>query len=187
MYKVVQWSPDLDLSDFYKDADKKGFINNSSQERMIDCFKNEQRWNMWIVYFRGRPVAASGAHTLGFMPGYRICARTCVITDRLGFDFSLARKTIIKHQMITPQIFMPTAIEWAGKGEDIYITTHPTDIAGHAKVHNTYLPMLEKQGTFTRYKDIEYRGKLQTFWRVNVDVLYEQLDNNLRWNYYFPS
>jgi len=187
MFKVVPWSSDLELSQFYNDAAQRGFINNSSEEQMINCLKDEQRWNTWIVYFRGRAVASSGAHSLGFMPGYRICARTCVLTDLIGINISLARKTITKHQMITPQIFMPTAIEWAGKGEDIYITTHDTDVAGHKKVHTTYMPMLEKQGTFTRYADIEYRGKLQTFWRVNVDVLYQQLEDNVRWPYYLPS
>jgi len=42
MYKIIPWSEDLDLSNFYAEADRRGFVNNASQKAMIDCFRNER-------------------------------------------------------------------------------------------------------------------------------------------------
>ena len=37
MYKIVSWSEDLDLTEFYAEAERRGFANNSSQKAMVDC------------------------------------------------------------------------------------------------------------------------------------------------------
>ena len=29
MYKIIPWNKDLDLTDFYKEAEKRGFVNNA--------------------------------------------------------------------------------------------------------------------------------------------------------------
>ena len=50
MYKVVEWSNNLDLTNFYSEATRRGFVNNASQKAMIDCFRNEREWNAWILY-----------------------------------------------------------------------------------------------------------------------------------------
>ena len=42
MHKMVQWNKDLDLSEFYNEAGRRGFVNNASQKVMIDCFQNER-------------------------------------------------------------------------------------------------------------------------------------------------
>ena len=49
MYKVSKWNELLDLSDFYAEAERRGFKNNSSQTAMIDCFRNEREWEAWIL------------------------------------------------------------------------------------------------------------------------------------------
>ena len=41
MYKIVPWNKDLDLTDFYKEAEKRGFVNNASQRAMIDPIRRE--------------------------------------------------------------------------------------------------------------------------------------------------
>ena len=42
MYKLINYSDDLDLNSFYANALKRGFVNNSSKKTMIDCFANEK-------------------------------------------------------------------------------------------------------------------------------------------------
>ena len=49
MFNLVEWSPNLDLTQFYAEATRRGFINNASQKAMIDCFANEREWNVWIL------------------------------------------------------------------------------------------------------------------------------------------
>jgi len=40
MYELIEFSPSLDLSDFYAEAERRGHVNNSSQKVMVDCFRN---------------------------------------------------------------------------------------------------------------------------------------------------
>ena len=77
MYKIIPWSEDLDLTDFYRYCKDKGFINNASQKALIDCFRNEREWQVWILYYNDVAVGSVAAHSID--EGYRICARTCVL------------------------------------------------------------------------------------------------------------
>jgi len=45
MFNLVEWTPQLDLTEFYAEATSRGFVNNSSQKAMIDCFNNEREWH----------------------------------------------------------------------------------------------------------------------------------------------
>ena len=36
MYSLVEWTPDLDLTEFYAEAELRGFVNNASQQMLID-------------------------------------------------------------------------------------------------------------------------------------------------------
>ena len=178
MYKIIPWSPDLDLTEFYAEADRRGFVNNASQKAMIDCFRNEREWCVWILYYNNKAVGSVGAHSID--EGYRICARTCVFSDMLPLNTVRTRNQIVTHQHITAQFFMPACIEWA-KG-DMYITTHLSDVGTQRLVHTIWGPSLEKTGVLTRTFEKEYRGHLQTFWKLNSSVFLEQLDKVERWN-----
>jgi len=63
MHKTIEWSQDLDLTEFYSEATHRGFINNSSQKTMIDCFRNEREWNAWILYKNNRAIGSVAAHS----------------------------------------------------------------------------------------------------------------------------
>lgn len=183
MFKLIDWSEDLDLDQFYETAEKKGFYNNSSQKALIDCFLNEREKQVWILYYNEKAVGSVAAHSLDILPNaYRICARTCVFTDQLPFtQLRSLNYTCQQHQNITAQFFIPKCIEWAGRDKNLYITSHPSDIGTQRLVHNIYCPALEKIGTLTKEAEIDYRGHLQTFWKLNVDVFYQQLDRLPRW------
>jgi len=175
MYTIIPWTEDLDLTDFYKEAGRKGFVNNASQEAMIDCFRNEKHWRVWNLYYNDRAVGSVAAHSM--KEGYRICARTCVLTHLLPTNTLRTRSQIINHQHVTAQYLMPACIEWAPPWEDLYITSHPSEVGTQRLVHTIWGPSLEKTGVLTRAFEKEYRGHLQTFWRLNTDEFLKQLRN----------
>jgi hypothetical protein len=181
---MISWSNNLDLAEFYADALNKGFTNNASQHMMIDCFRNEREKQVWLLYYNGSAVGSVAAHSLDILPNaYRICARTCVFTDRLPFKQLRGLKyTCQEHQNITAQFFIPQCIEWAGRDKNLYITTHASEVGTQRLVHNIYCPALAETGCLTKEVELHYRGHLQTFWRVNVDVFYEQLTSKPRWS-----
>jgi hypothetical protein len=76
---------------------------------------------------------------------------------------------------------MPTCIDWVDNQGDMYITSHPSDVGTQRLVHNIWAPAMESASVLTRAFEKEYRGHLQTFWKVNVDVLYNQLAKFPRW------
>ena len=178
MFEIKKWSPDLDLSEFYTRAEAKGFTNNSSQKMLVDSLAKEKEWCVWILYYNNKAVGSVGAHSIE--EGYRICARTCVLTHLLPTTTLRTRNQIITHQHVTAQFFMPACIEWAGDN-DMYITSHPSEVGTQRLVHNIWAPSLEKTGVLTKAFEKEYRGYNQTFWKLNSDVFLEQLSKVERW------
>ena len=176
MYKIIPWTEDLDLTEFYAEAEHRGFVNNSNQKAMIDCFRNEHDWRVWILYYNNIAVGSVGAHSMD--EGYRICARTCVLSNLLPLNTLRTRNQIVTHQHVTAQYFMPACIEWAK--DPMYITSHPSEVGTQRLVHNVWGPSLEKSGVLTRAFEKEYRGHIQTFWKLNTNVFLEQLDK-VRW------
>jgi hypothetical protein len=179
MHSLVPWSEDLDLSDFYAEAERRGFTNNSSQKVMVDCFRNETRWAVWILYFKDTAVGSVAAHTLDGL-GYRICARTCAFTDKMPIDHLRTREGITTHQNVTAQFFIPQCVEWVGE-HDMYITTHPSEVGTQRLVHTVWGPSLSATGCLEQAFNKEYRGHVQTFWKLNKQVFLEQLNKEKRW------
>jgi len=183
MYSLVKWAPDLDLTEFYAEAERRGFINNASQQMLVDSLTKEREWCVWILYYNNKAVGSVGAHSLPELGpnAYRICTRTCVFTDLLPYhQLRALTYTIKQHQNITAQFFIPACIEWA-KDSDLYISSHPSDVGTQRLVHKIYCPALVETGALERTCELEYRGHLQTFWKLNVDVFYQQLNQLPRW------
>lgn len=186
MYKIIEWNEKLDLSEFYAECSKRGFINNSSQKMMIDCFKNEKEWNAWILYKDSKAIGSVVVHSFDDMMGpnsYRILARTCVLDGVVnGGGLGTPRKYIQQHQNITCQFFIPLCIEWCGKGNKLYATSNESKEASQKLVHNIYFPLLAKQGEFKKIKNIYYRYTNQTVWQLDPDKFLENLSKYPRWN-----
>jgi len=183
MYSLVKWNPKLDLTEFYAEAERRGFVNNSSQKMLVDSLTKEREWCVWILYYNNKAVGSVGAHSLPELGpnAYRICTRTCVFTDLLPYhQLRALTYTIKQHQNITAQFFIPACIEWA-KDSDLYISSHPSDVGTQRLVHKIYCPALVETGALERTCELEYRGHLQTFWKLNVDVFYQQLNQLPRW------
>lgn len=184
MYKLVPWSPELDLSDFYNKAKERGFENNSSQKLLVDCFNKEQRSQVWILYQDHVAVGSVAAHSLPELGenAYRICARTCTFAEaRPSHALITVNRLIVEHQNLTAQFFIPACIEWCGIDSDMYISTNESPVASQRLVHKIYCPTLTKVGTLTKHCEMDYRGHTQTFWKLNPRVFLEQLSNYERW------
>jgi hypothetical protein len=183
-FKLVEFNYELDLTEFYSQALLRGYINNSSQAKMIDCFKNERAWNAWIIYENQTPCGAVACHSLDIMGpnAYRMLARTCFFSE-----FNINKGLISKNNFIQnlqhagPQIFMVAGIEWAGQDKDFYITTNDSKEASQRRVHSVWAPEMAKIGLLERVIEQEYRGHVQAFWKLNTDVFLEALSNNNRW------
>jgi len=183
MYKIIPFSDDLDLEEFYSKAKAKGFENNSSRFWLKDCFRNETESETWILYYNDKPVGSVAAHSFPEMGenAYRIAARTCVFTDELPLNNLRTVKGITTHQNATAQFLIPTCIEWAGKDKNLYITSNENEGGSQRLVHRIFFPALVKTGQAELATEMEYRGTKQSVWKINVDRFYEELEKHGKW------
>lgn len=185
MYKMIPWTDNLNLTEFYNKALKRGFKNNSSKAALVDCFNDEEEKQIWILYQHETAIGSVAAHSLKLLGdnAYRICARTCTLSEsRTGMGLITARKLILHHQNYTHQFFIPACIEWAGRDKDLYISSHSSEHASHRLVHNIYCPLLASAGILKKTKEEKYRGEIQTFWKLNVKNFLESLNQYPRWD-----
>ena len=183
-FNMVEWSEDLDLDEFYQEAAKRGFENNSNRTILFDCFRKERQKAVWMLYYNNKPVGSVAAHSLDILGenAFRICARTCVFTDMIPINHvRTRRKTIQEHQNVTAQFYIPKCIEWAGSNADLYISTNESPVASQRLVHKIYCPALMETGAIESSQQIFYRGHEQTFWKLNPKVFLEQLDTYGKW------
>jgi hypothetical protein len=185
LYELKEWNENLDLSEFYSIASLKGFVNNSSQKHMIDCFRNEKKWNCWILYSNGIAIGSVAAHTFDDIMGpgsYRILTRVCTFGE-YGITRGLIKpkKLISEHQNLTDQFLLPKCIEWAGK-DNLYATSNNSEEASQKLVHRYYFPTLQQLGIVEYIKDIFYRNTKQSLWKINADKFQDNLDKFPRWN-----
>jgi hypothetical protein len=184
MYKTVEWHEGLDLTNFYNEASRRGFINNSSQKAMIDCFRNEREWNAWILYNNNNAVGSVAAHSFDdVMPGgYRILTRVCTFAEeRKGAGLITPKRLVAEHQNLTDQFLLPQCIEWvAGRGR-MFATSNASKEASQRLVHSYYFPTLAKLGIVSKIKDVHYRHTDQTVWEIHPEKFFANLERFERW------
>jgi hypothetical protein len=181
MFELKLYNNDIDLSDFYKEAEKKKFYNNSSQEMLIDYISKYEDAKLWLLLYDKKVVGTVVAHRLrelGILgkDAYRIGARTCVLTHLIGKQRvkSLKGKTDI-HYSHASQFLLPACIQGVGKDKPLYLSTHTGNVGSQNKVHNFWAKHFHIAGVLENPIELEYRGSFQTFWKVNVDKFYETL------------
>lgn len=183
MYKIIPWSENLDLTEFYKTAEKKGFTNNSSRQMLVDSLSKEKEWQVWILYYHDIAVGSVAAHSFDEMGenSYRIAARTCVFSDLVPLNSLRTVNQIVTHQNVTSQFLLPTCIGWAGEDKNLYITTNENEVGTQKLVHRIFAPAMVKSGQIKKVKDILYRGAMQTVWKLSTVRFYEELNKYPRW------
>lgn len=151
---------------------------------MIDSIAKEKEWCVWILYNNDRAIGSVAAHSLPeFGPNaYRILARCCVLLEPDVYQSVRTRNVITQHQNINDQFYLPTCIEWAGRDNQLFATSHNTNVGSQHRVHRTYFPLLEKRGIVENWGEVDYRGKTQTFWRYDVEAFEQNLNRYPRWS-----
>jgi len=177
-YKIIEYNDNLDLEDFYNEADSRGFVNNNSRKTLVDCFANEKERQVWILYYKDKAVGSVAAHSFDdYKPGaYRILARTCVLSDLTPFRRVGTIEAFKKHQHVTARFFLPACVEWCGIDSDMYITTHPEPTGQMKAVHRLITSVWQRTGLIEKEKDIEYRGSVQSVWKVNAHKFMAELE-----------
>jgi hypothetical protein len=185
MFEIAKWNETLDLTSFYEAAARKGFVNNSDQRKLVNCFDNEKEKQVWILFYNSKPVGSVAAHSIDVFENksYRICARTCILTNLLPMQSLRTIRGITEHQNYTAQFFIPTCIEWAEKDKDLFITSNPSKEASQRLVHEIFCPALEKKGVLEFRGNKIYRGLEQSFWKLNVENFYKDLSRFPRWDF----
>lgn len=183
MFELKQWSEDLDLSEFYSTAERKGFVNNSSQKMLVDSLAKEKEWCVWILYYKDKAIGSVGAHSFPEMgeDAYRIAVRACVFTDHLPTNTLRTRNQIVTHQHVTSQFLIPVCIDWCPTGSKMYITSNENSAGTQKLVHNIFGPAMEATDQMKKVKDLFYRGTTQTVWELFPDKFYEELVKYPRW------
>jgi hypothetical protein len=182
MYKIIPWSTDLDLTEFYSEANCRGFVNNSSQKAMVDCFNNEQEKQVWILYQNDKAVGSVAAHSFPEMGqnSYRVLARTCTFGEaRQNSGLITPKRLIAEHQNLTDQFLLPACIDWA-KGE-LYATSNESTVASQRLVHKHYFPTLEKLGIVKFICNLNYRNTDQAVWQIYPDKFLKNLSKYPQW------
>jgi hypothetical protein len=184
MLKLIEYSDDLNLDEFYRNALIRGYYNNSSKSIMVDSLKSDWDYKVWILYNGEQAIGATAAHSLDIIPNsYRICARTCLFTDLMPSHRNLRTlNNIREHQHITAQYYIPQCVEYCPVECDLYITSHPSEIASQKLVHDIFCPILEDKGCLEKTHELMYRGHLQTFWKLNKVEFMKQLQQYPRWS-----
>jgi hypothetical protein len=185
MFKIKEWAHDLDLTDFYAEADSRGFVNNASQKAMVDCFRNEQEWNVWILYDDHRAVGSVAAHSFDDVMGpnsYRILTRVCTFAEaRKDRGLITPKRLVAEHQNLTDQFLLPKCIEWVNGRGRMFATSNASKEASQRLVHSYYFPTLAKLGIVEKIKDVHYRHTDQTVWEIHADKFFENLERYPRW------
>jgi len=185
MWQIVEWNQSLDLQNFYAEAERRGFVNNSSQKAMIDCFRNEREWNAWILYENNRAIGSVAAHSFDdVVPNsYRILTRVCTFAEaRKDKGLITPKRLVAEHQNLTDQFLLPACINWVNGRGRMFATSNKSKEASQRLVHSYYFPTLEKLGIVSKYiENINYRYTDQTVWEIHADRFYENLAKYPKW------
>jgi len=186
MYEIKVWTPELDLTEFYEKAAARGFENNSNQKIMVDCFRNEKEWRVWIIYYNGVAMGSVAAHSFDDVMGpntYRVAVRSCAFTDHTPKTTLRTRNQIATNQHILSQIHIPVCMDWVGDRGKMYITSNENSSGSQRLVHRISMPSMVEIGTALRIKDVEYRGTTQTVWELLPQPFYALNEKYGQWPY----
>ena len=178
MYEIKEYDDSLDLNYFYDKCKKKGYSNNCSKSKLVKNLITEKEFKLWILYFNQKPIGTTALHGFEDVMGensYRICVRTCVISEDTHLSKVRTLEGILQHQNITSQIYIPLCLDHIKNKGLAYITTCDKDTASMKAVHHVYAPALSKKGILKKIKDIFYKGTQQTVWLLDRDQFVKQV------------
>lgn len=186
MYRFETYDGSQDLTQWFEDAEKHGYYNNSSKEMLIDYIAKYEDATLFLLYYNDKIVGNSVVHSLkglGILGknAYRIGARTCLVRDHIDGNRVYAPRSWGPINHHTLQMLFPVCIEHVGRDKPVYISTHEGGVGSQNRVHRVWTKRFTNQLGVTKDPiELEYKGTFQTFYRIDVDRLYELL-KDARW------
>lgn len=189
-YRLVEYSPSLDLSEFYSESNKRGLKNNNSQAAMFDCFRNENSYTGWLVEYKKKYIGGVCIHSFDDVMGensYRIYARACFHTELSAKPTGYMSSHFKQLQNVGLQLFTPVSIIWAGLDKKFYGSSNSREVGSSRTVNDIWFPRLADRGIFTKVCEVEYRGHFQNIWQLNVEEYIKQIRKVAHWECKFPD
>jgi hypothetical protein len=190
MWLVEKYNGTQDLTDFFIEAEKKRFFNNSNADMLLNYIEKQEDSALFLLYNNDRIVGTAISHSLkelGILGvnAYRIAARICVLSNliegkRNHNSLRNLRGAPRPHDHPSAQFLIPACIEHCGRDKPLYISTHASKVAKQAAVHRYWAPEWRKQGFLEEPIELEYRGTFQSFWKFKVDNFYKEMEDE-RW------
>lgn len=186
MFSIKEYNDKLDLTEFYKQAQLKGYTNNSNQDVLYDNMKHFEDYNVWLLYWKDKAVGSVGVHTLEELNilgdnAYRIGVRTCMLSHLIDGPKALLvqnyRRAPMNHY--TSQFLLPMCIKYCGADKPLYISTNDNEAGAQIKVHRTWATIMNKLGYLEDPIELDYRNNFQNFWKLNTEFYLQNWKNNL--------
>lgn len=187
MWNIETYDGTQDLSEWYAAADKKKFYNNSSPEMLLSFLETEDDARLFLLYYKDKVVGNVAAHRLSSLGilgknAYRIAVRTCVLTHLID-NWKMEIKSydnLLLWNNPTAQFLIPACINYVGRETPMYISTHTGGVGKQNAVHRIWTAMQVKMGVLKDPMELEYKGHIQTFWKLDVDK-FEEVINANKW------
>jgi len=163
--QVKPLSPDIDLTDFFQEANQLNYNDNNSYNRLHS--------QVFVLLKNGLVKGMCIAHK--FEDGYRILSRMCIVPSFYEESF-IPTLTYVKkyHPVIN---LMTTCVKYC-KDNPMYITTSDSNKGGQRLVHKIWAPMMENMKILKYVKPIVYRKSNQHLWKVNKTEFIKQYGNH---------
>lgn len=187
-WKIETYDGSQNMEDFYAEAIKKEFYNNSNTNILFETLNNADNNDtvLHLLYYKERIVGTVVTHNLkelGILgkDAYRIASRTCVLTHLID-DWKPGMKLFswLTWNHPTAQFLIPACIKTVGRDKPMYISTHNGGIGKQNAVHKLWSKAQIQAGILTDSVELEYKGHIQTFWKFDVERFTEILSEK-RW------
>lgn len=177
MFKLDIYNGTQDLTNFYNEAEKRGYYNNSSHAMLIDYISKYEDAKLILLYNYNNIVGTVVVHSLAELGilgknAYRIGARTCILTNLIEGPrkhTALRRIKDVPHDHPTSQFLIPACLKLLGNNKTFYITTHTGGIGKQNAVHKLWAKVWNDHKLLSSPIELEYRKSFQTFWKLNVE------------------
>lgn len=188
-FNVVPYSPELDLTEFYQNAQAQGYVKHTTPE--VFNYDRELRAQAWVVYQDGHPIASFAAHTMFPRPefkgtiAYMVWNSMCVLRYTPIGTFG-PRAFWDGYQNFNAQVVAPTCINWVYEQEgttdvDMFTSHSHKRKPPYDKTINIMSRHWGRMGIVSHWKDSEINGETVEWWRVDHKLFMEGFNNNPKW------